>query len=47
MCIRDSFTGVAPNLMMKYIIGPATAAVLNFPQYIDAAMGEGLSLIHI
>ena len=44
LCI---FTGVAPNLMMKYIIGPATAAVLNFPQYIDAAMGEGYALATI
>lgn len=34
------FTGVAPEHMIKYIIGPATGAVINFPGYIDAAMAR-------
>ena len=41
------FTGVAPNTMIKYIIGPATGAVINFPGYIDAAMGEGYAAANI
>ena len=38
LCI---LTGVLPNVMVKYVIGPATGAVLNFGGYIDAAMGQG------
>ena len=41
------FTGVAPNTMIKYIIGPATGAAINFPGYIDAAMGEGYAAANI
>ena len=41
------FTGLFPNIMMNYIIIPAVNAVYNVMPYIDGAMGEGLSLIHI
>lgn len=34
-------TGLLPNLMFKYLLGPATGAVLNSPAYIDSAMGAG------
>ena len=34
-------TGLFPDLMIKYLLGPATAAVLNTARYIDAAMGAG------
>ena len=35
------FSGLFPDLMIKYFIGPATAAVINVPAYIDSAMGAG------
>lgn len=34
-------TGLLPNLMFKYLLGPAKGAVLNSPAYIDSAMGAG------
>ena len=34
-------TGLLPNLMFKYLLGPAKDAVLNSPAYIDSAMGAG------
>ncbi len=40
-------TGLFPDLMLRYIIGPATAAVLNSVGYIDAAMGAGYAEAHL
>ena len=41
MAALCAFTGLFPNVMMNYIIGPAVNAVYNTIPYIDVAMGEG------
>lgn len=41
MAILCVFTGVCPNLVNKYLIAPATNAVLNVTGYVDSMMGEG------
>ncbi len=38
-------TGLFPDLMVEYLLGPATAAVLDTARYIDAAMGAGYAEI--
>jgi len=41
MAILCVFTGVCPNLVNKYLIAPATNAVLDITGYIDTMMGAG------
>ncbi len=41
------FTGLFPNVMLDYIIIPATGAVFNAVPYIDTAMGEGYAAAHL
>ena len=40
-------TGLFPNLMLNYIIIPATNAVYNTVPYIDTAMGSGYAAEHL
>ncbi len=40
-------TGVLPNTMLKYLIYPATSAVLNTTAYIDAMMGSGYAAANL
>ena len=40
-------TGLFPNLMLNYIIIPATNAVYNAVPYIDTAMGSGYAAEHL
>ena len=41
------FTGLFPNVMMKYIITPAVNVVYNTSLYIDSAMGQGYAAEHL
>ena len=41
------FTGLFPNVMLNYIIIPATNAVYNTVPYIDSAMGAGYASEHL
>lgn len=41
------FTGLFPNVMLNYIIIPATNAVYNAVPYIDSAMGAGYASEHL
>ncbi len=41
MAILCVFTGVCPNLVNRFLIAPATSAVLDITGYIDAMMGAG------
>lgn len=40
-------TGVFPNLMLKYLIIPATNAIANVTAYIDSAMGAGYAAANL
>ena len=42
-----AFSGLFPNLMLNYVIIPATNAVYNAIPYIDTAMGSGYAETHL
>ena len=44
LCI---LTGIFPNLVNKYLTGPAASAAFNATQYIDTMMGSGYAASHL
>ena len=47
MAALCTFSGLFPNIMLNYIIIPATNAVYNAIPYIDVAMGDGYAVEHL